>query len=48
MRWPFFNWNWIAEAIERLAVSLACWALGWHRNTLQRVEADWAWRRAAA
>jgi hypothetical protein len=40
IRWPFLNW--IAEAIERLAVSLLCWAMGWHRNTLQRADAEWA------
>jgi hypothetical protein len=39
MRWPFFDW--IAEALGRLAVSLLCWAMGWHRSTLQRADADW-------
>lgn len=40
IRYHFFDW--IAEACERFAVSVWCWALGWHRNTLQRADADWA------
>ncbi|WP_157119052.1 hypothetical protein [Azohydromonas lata] len=39
MCWPFFDL--IFETLERLAVSLTCWALGWHRNTLQRADVEW-------
>jgi hypothetical protein len=33
--------NWLAELLERLAVSFLCWAMGWQRNAVQRADADW-------